>query len=594
MQWRLAGRRGWLWMPIVLTALWLGGVQQVSAAVRAVLPAGCPAVHAESSAESGFIDRLGDPRFLPRRLRPTADMRTIVQPRIEGPLVAAAAIDTDTLLIANYKTIQSVNTRTGAGGVLRADLTRLDNAHFIPTGIAVGPKSGNIYIANYLANNVLIGALNNSTLVFDRKIIGDDLISPENIAISADETWIATANFDGNSATGFAFENGEFRQKWATRVPLAHGVTIIGQYVFISSLELRKIFVLDLVTGTVLGSFGEPGWNAYCLNFLWPTSVYTMDDRTIIVTDAHTGGVYRLGFDGETIRLIDVVGGTAPGWTGLQMPYGAAILGGELAVLSTFSPKVVIAGPGGDGTTLEIKRLVLPVAHPTGGLQQDAAMSPLGAGWNGYIHLAGPRLRISGIEIVPSYGALEAVTGAGPLGVERPFALNPATLSLFGSLMYFIEAQVVGSGAVLSSPSAPYAMYVTLGTTGCITKLDLPGAPLATSTGLEHWSGLSPYDELKERALRHLREVDARRGAHGFLPPVEIGNLLGTGEDWAKVLPGDWGRRAAQELQKCASGELDEPSCRRIAAELRADALRNGMSLFALLAIDASAHRCVG
>jgi len=192
-----------------------------------------------------------------------------------------------------------------------------------------------------------------------------------------------------------------------------------------------------------MGSFGEPGWNAHCLNFLWPTSLYAADERTIVITDAHTGGLYRLDFDGETIRLIDVVGGTVPGPTGLQMPYGATAIGGDLAVRSTFSPKIVIVGPAGSRVTPEIKRMVAPRNPGTEGPEGHSATPPLGAGWNGYIDLAGPRLTISGIDMVPSYGALEAVSDTGPLASERPFALNPAALSLFGSLMYFIEARVV-------------------------------------------------------------------------------------------------------------------------------------------------------
>lgn len=53
--------------------------------------------------------------------------------------------------------------------VLQTDLTRLDDARFIPTGIAIGPKSGKIYVANYLVNNILVGDLQADTLVFDRK-----------------------------------------------------------------------------------------------------------------------------------------------------------------------------------------------------------------------------------------------------------------------------------------------------------------------------------------------------------------------------------------------------------------------------------------
>src|SRR6202022_232882 len=112
---------------------------------------------------------------------------------------------------------------TGTVVALKADLDQLDDRRFIPTGIAVGPKSGKVYLANYLANNILLGRIGTNTVSFDRKIVGDGLTSPENIAISADESWLTTANFDGNSATGFAFENGKFTKNGETGVPLGTG-----------------------------------------------------------------------------------------------------------------------------------------------------------------------------------------------------------------------------------------------------------------------------------------------------------------------------------------------------------------------------------
>src|SRR5712691_408458 len=305
-------------LSLVLLLCW---PQRAVANVRVVLPAECPTEQSETSVESAFVDRLGDARFMPRSLRGGPDMQIVVAPGLAGPLVAAAPINPDTLLIADYKDVSALDIRTGTVVALKADLDRLDDQRFIPTGIAIGPKSGKVYLANYLANSILVGRLGTNTVSFDQKIVGDGLTSPENIAISADESWLATANFDGNSATGFAFENGQFTQKWATKVPLAHGVAILGENVFVSSLELRKILILRLATGDVVGSFGEPGWSAHCLNFLWPTGIYATGEEMIVIADAHTGGVYRVAFDGEVVRLRDVVGGTAPGAMGLQMPY---------------------------------------------------------------------------------------------------------------------------------------------------------------------------------------------------------------------------------------------------------------------------------
>jgi hypothetical protein len=574
--------------------LLLFGSEQALANIRVMIPPECPTAQSDTSAESGFADRLGDARFFPTNLRSNPDMQTVVQPRLDGPLVSAAPSGPDTLLIANYRNIQSLNTSTGAVTVLRADFERLGERRYVPTGIAIGPKSGDIYIANYLANNILVGHLAGNTVSFDREIVSDDLISPENIAISADESWIVTANFDGNTATGFVTKTGQLA--WATKVPLAHGVAILGHYAFVSSLQLRRIFILDLATGDVVGSFGEPGWNAYCLHFLWPTGLYAVDNKTIVVTDAHTGGIYRLAFDNDTVTLMEVTGGTVPGALGLQMPYATTGTGGDLAVLSTFSPKIVIAGPEGGDNAPRVKKLIVQQHAQAERRQASAIPVPLGVGWNGYLHLAATRLHISGIDMVPSYGALEAVTSKGGVKAERPFALNPETLSLFGSLMYFVQARRIGDGAILSSPSAPYALYVKLGETSCAARIDLPGPPLATDRGLEHRLGVSRYEDIEELAVRRLRDTDARRRSSELLTPAEVGRLLGSGDDVAKVVfSGNWGAEAADQLSKCAREEIDREKCRGLAKDLKAEAqTRNGSSFFLLLMIDGTAHRCLG
>jgi hypothetical protein len=569
--------------------------QPAAADIRVVVPAECPSGESDASTTGGLADRSADARFLPRRLGGGADLRTLTQPNLEGPLVSAAAISNDILLVANYHNIQSLDIHTGAGIILKADLDQLDDRRFVPTGLTIGPKSGSVFVANYLANNVLIGHLKGNAIFFDEKIVGDGLISPENISVSRDESWLVAANYDGNSATAFRAENGKFVRSWKAEIPLAHGVAILGQHVFVSSLQLRKILILNLRDGTVAGSFGEPGWNAHCLNFLWPTGLQAIGDRAIIITDAHTGGVYRVSFDGQTLKLLDVIGGTAPGVMGLQMPYATTEIGGDLAILSTFSPKIAIAGPDGATEAPTVKEVIVQQSYQTAARREAASPAPLGVGWNGYINLGSARLDISGIDMVPSYGALESVMRHGVSNPDRQFSFNPVALSLFGSLMYFIEARVLEDGVILSSPSAPYALYVTLGPTSCFAKLDLPGPPLATPTGLEHRLGVSRYDDLEKLALARLRELDARRGPNGFLAPAEIAKSLGLGDAAvAALLNGDWGRQAADRLGGCGSGKYGEEECRRLVAELKDDVVsRSGSSLFELLVIDSSGHRCV-
>ena len=146
--------------------------------------------------------------------------------------------------------------------------------------------------------------------------------------------------------------------------------------------------------GQEIGSFGQPGWNTSCLDFLWPTDIHTADNNRIVITDAHTGGIYRIAFDGTVGKLLDVVGGIAPGPAGLQMPYSAASVGGDLAGLSTFSPKVLIIGPAKSEAAPAINTLIVQQAFQA---QWHPDREPsLPFGWNGYVHLASGPMTISG------------------------------------------------------------------------------------------------------------------------------------------------------------------------------------------------------
>ena len=99
-------------------------------------------------------------------------------------------------------------------------------------------------------------------------------------------------------------------------------------------------------------------------------------------------------------------------------------------------------------TAPTVKELIVQQPYQAAGRRVGASPAPLGVGWNGYVHLGSARLNISGIEMVPSYGALKSVTRYGASNADRPFSINPTALSLFGSLMYFIEARVLDDGVI--------------------------------------------------------------------------------------------------------------------------------------------------
>jgi hypothetical protein len=319
------------------------GLQSAIAAeaISVAVPTECATESHASNIAYPFIDRIGDVRFAPRPLATAADAVTIVQPDLDGlPVSAAMTGDRETLLITTYHDILSLNIHSGQVTRLAPDLASLNSKKYVPTGIAIGRRTGSVFLANYLANNILIGHISTNRVTFEQELSGDRLVSPENVAITPDESWLVSANFDGSSATAFTLVGDRYVWKWTTQIPSAHGVAILGDLVFVSSLQLRKIIVLSLNDGQEIGSFGQSGWNTSCLDFLWPTDIHTADNNLIVITDAHTGGIYRIAFDGTVGKLLDVVGGIAPGPAGLQMPYSTASVGGDLAVLSTFSQGV--------------------------------------------------------------------------------------------------------------------------------------------------------------------------------------------------------------------------------------------------------------
>jgi DNA-binding beta-propeller fold protein YncE len=586
----------------ILAVAWLGVL--ISTAIGAAetlhvqVPPECAPQNGNVVASAyPFIDRLGDMRFSPRGLARPPDARTIVQPDLKGLLVSAASMtDRETLLITTYQSIFSLNVKTGRVATLKPDLSKITNKKYVPTGIAIGPRTGKIFVANYLANNILVGHLFEDNVIFDQELGGEGVVSPENVTTTADESWVVSANFDGSSATAFFRDSDRYVHRWNTKIPQAHGVAIIGNMVFVSSLTLRKIVVLNLTDGKEIGSFGQPGWNTACLDFLWPTGLHVFDDNLLVVTDAHTGGIYRIAFEGEAGKLIGVIGGTAPGALGLQMPYAVASIGDELAILSTFSPKVLIAGPVRASEPPLVKTLIVQQSNQ-GQDSADQYRPPLGVGWNGYVQMAAGPATISGFSMVPSYGALMQVTQERPMKVRTAFWMVPDTLALFGSLMYFIEERVMERGVVLSSPSSPFALYVTLGKTSCFSKIDLPGPALAAAEGLQHRLGITRYSEIESQALAHIRELDGQRTALGILGLAEIAKLSGIPADKVKeTIKTPEGNAALDKIVQC----IDKKNCSGGQAESALYAYKSQVMsssqeghLFELLYLDMSVHRCV-
>ena len=203
-------------------------------------------------------------------------------------------------------------------------------------------------------------------------------------------------------------------------------------------------------------------------------------------------------------------------------------------------------------------------------------------------------MTISGFPLVPSYGELMRVTQGRTRKIDGPLPMAADTVRLFGSQMYFIEAHAVKKGAVLSSPSAPYALYLTHGPTSCFTKVDLPGPALASDSGLEHKFGTTGYDEVEKQASARLSELESRREPDDFLPFSTIAERSQFPPDRiTEVIKTDAGKNTFAALASCdehlCSGEVRKAAVDRYKAKLEA---LSQIPLFELLLLDMSVHRC--
>jgi hypothetical protein len=155
---------------------WVLGSVAAAETIHVDVPSECTAESRTSSTVYPFIDRVGDARFAPRPLTTAPTTVTLVQPGLGGLLVSAALMDDqETLLITTYHDILSTNIHTGKVTSLDVDLGNLSNKKYVPTGIFVGRRTGSVFLANYLANNVLIGHITGHHISFDQELTGDGL-----------------------------------------------------------------------------------------------------------------------------------------------------------------------------------------------------------------------------------------------------------------------------------------------------------------------------------------------------------------------------------------------------------------------------------
>lgn len=198
---------------------------------------------------------------------------------------------------------------------------------FVPTGTSFDKSSGLLYIANYTANNILVGRLNIESLELDVvSEIGDEqTISPEGVVAFGQH--IASANFDGDNVQIFTKDGAKVCQ---LPVKLAHGINYGDGYLFAASAYDSEVLKIDIENCNVVAKTGSKGWKRG--QYQWPMSIAPQPGK-ILVSDALTGMLTVLSTN--TLEVMDHWGGNGPG--AFNMPYAAEWDGDDVLVVSTFN-----------------------------------------------------------------------------------------------------------------------------------------------------------------------------------------------------------------------------------------------------------------
>src|SRR5262249_24615900 len=143
-------------------------------------------------------------------------------------------------LCCNYKVLQEVDLRTGDVRTLTPSPTP---DIWEPTGLFPLPEQERVLVANYHGRDVLEMVRDGDQLQTIQRYTHPGMRSPENVAVTADGTRVAVADYDGDRL--WLFERSG-KLAWSREIGQAHGVAFGPDYVVVSSLRDRRISRFDL------------------------------------------------------------------------------------------------------------------------------------------------------------------------------------------------------------------------------------------------------------------------------------------------------------------------------------------------------------
>ncbi|MHC9541194.1 MAG: beta-propeller fold lactonase family protein [Vulcanimicrobiota bacterium] len=377
-----------------------------------------------------------------------------------GGMVSITSPGEGLYLTADYAQIFLLRGEDGSLELMRPDrstfLPEKQGLTYNPTGLFYDNSHRLLYVANYTANNILAFEVNIEarSLVLKSEIGTARTVSPENVSLSPDGSFLACANYDGSSVTAFDLTGKIAQELWSTPIKLAHGVCISGEYVYATGLHSRALFELNRKNGHIQRQAGQMGWNPSKLDLLWPTSVQEFSPDELIMSDAHTGYIYLV--DRATLKVKRYFGGNGPTFHHLNMPYAAFVNGDVIGIVSTYQRRVLL------GNKNEFKFLHSYSSQPDCWEYARSLTSiekqRLGIGWDNYYWQKGPRVNLLGNDYILGYAHLHPAHKR-LASLMTPWR-NPSLFNSIGEL-YFLDSIEFPEGFILftSQRAQAYCVY---------------------------------------------------------------------------------------------------------------------------------------
>lgn len=436
--------------------------------------------------------------------------------------VSVAPLADQKFVIANYVSLLLLDRKSGAMCKLAVEGSASDEGDsasqavtYNPTGV-FADSGGRVYVANYKANNILVGTIDSAMCKFkpQKQYRSGNTRGPENVVVDERLGLLVSANYDAGTVT--AFDLASKKERWSASIPQAHGVAISDGKVFATGLTERKVYELDISSGNVLRSKGELGWNPMAGQYMWPTTIFPLGDGNLVVADPQSGFVSIL--DSNTLSVVRYTGGNGPAATLFNYPYTAVPAGKELIVLSSMRGEIFFLNPD-DVKVME--KLSFAKEH----WPKSEPLPIFGDGWAGYVDTSNVTVRAAGGAYKIGFGNLHSAVDG------RVFRI-PDSGSVFnpGSYIYFLQTYASKDLDLLLSSSSTTLL-------GLAHREDYPdvliprrimmdswvsGSDLVTGTGktisLSQLSG-----EIKARADSYYSYLDK----HGWVDKKSLFTLLG-------------------------------------------------------------------